>query len=135
MRITDLLAGTPHRWIRGQEDVSVAGVTHDSRQTGPGVVFVAVKGMKADGIEYEERMTLLEDVTYPRPLEELMTGAYEVYRQTHPWVLDHELRPKTVARDLFERAMTYNEYVAFYGLQRSEGLEPDGNAVGEPVSG
>ena len=82
----------------------------------------AVAEMKADGIEYEERMTLLEDVSYPRPLEELLTGAYEIYRQTHPWVLDHELRPKAVARDLWERAMTFNEYVAFYGLQRSEGL-------------
>ncbi len=82
----------------------------------------AVAEMKADGIEYEERMTLLEDVTYPRPLEELLTAAYDIYRQTHPWVLDHELKPKAVARDLWERAMTFNEYVAFYGLQRSEGL-------------
>lgn len=32
--------------------MSVAGVTHDSRQTGPGVVFVAVRGMKADGIDF-----------------------------------------------------------------------------------
>ncbi len=82
----------------------------------------AVQQMKADGIEYEERMTLLEGVTYPRPLEELLTAAYEIYRQSHPWIIDHELRPKAVARDLYEQAMTYNEYVAFYGLQRSEGL-------------
>jgi hypothetical protein len=83
---------------------------------------VAVAEMKADGIEYEERMALLEDVTYPRPLEELLTGAYEIYRQSHPWVLDHELKPKSVVRDLFEQAMTFNEYVSAYGLQRSEGL-------------
>jgi superfamily II RNA helicase len=82
----------------------------------------AIAEMKADGIEYEERMELLEQVSYPRPLEELLTAAYEIYRQTHPWVLDHELKPKAVARDLWERAMTFNEYVAFYGLQRSEGL-------------
>ncbi|MFN2539436.1 MAG: DEAD/DEAH box helicase [Mycobacteriales bacterium] len=82
----------------------------------------AVGQMKADGIEYEERMELLEEVSYPRPLAELLTGAYEIYRRSHPWVLDHELKPKAVARDLWERAMTFNEYVAFYGLQRSEGL-------------
>ena len=82
----------------------------------------AVQQMKADGIEYDERMTLLEEVTYPRPLEELLTAAYEIYRQSHPWIIDHELRPKAVARDLYEQAMTFNEYVAFYGLQRSEGL-------------
>ncbi len=49
--------------------------------------------MKADGIEYEERMELLEDVTYPKPLAELLDAAYEIYRQGHPWVADHELRP------------------------------------------
>ena len=82
----------------------------------------AVQQMKADGIEYEERMTLLEDVTWPRPLAELLGAAYELYARGHPWVVDHELRPKAVARDLWERAMTYNEYVGFYGLARSEGL-------------
>jgi len=82
----------------------------------------AVQQMKADGIEYDERMTLLEEVTYPRPLEELLTAAYEIYRRSHPWIIDHELRPKAVARDLYEQAMTFNEYVALYGLQRSEGL-------------
>ena len=82
----------------------------------------AVAQMKADGLEYDERMALLEDVTYPRPLEELLGAAYEAYRQGHPWVVDHELKPKAVARDLFERAMTFNEYVGLYGLGRSEGL-------------
>jgi hypothetical protein len=82
----------------------------------------AVAQMKADGIEYDERMELLEDVTYPQPLAELLEHAYETYRQTHPWILDHELKPKSVARDLYERAMTFNEYVGFYGLGRSEGL-------------
>jgi len=82
----------------------------------------AVQQMKADGIEYEERMTLLEDVTYPRPLEELLTAAYELYSRGHPWVTDYELRPKAVARDLWEQAMTFNEYVGVYGLARAEGL-------------
>jgi superfamily II RNA helicase len=82
----------------------------------------AVQQMKADGIEYEERMELLESVTYPKPLSELLEHAYEIYRQGHPWVADHELAPKSVARDLSERAMTFTEYVAYYGLARSEGL-------------
>jgi superfamily II RNA helicase len=82
----------------------------------------AVAQMKADGIEYDERMTLLEDVSYSKPLEELLEHAYETYQHSHPWVIDHELRPKSVARDLYERAMTFNEYVGFYGLGRSEGL-------------
>jgi superfamily II RNA helicase len=82
----------------------------------------AVAQMKADGIEYEERMELLDDVTYPRPLADLLEAAYDIYRRGHPWVADHEVAPKSVARDMYERAMTFAEYVSFYGLSRSEGL-------------
>jgi superfamily II RNA helicase len=82
----------------------------------------AVAQMKADGIEYEERMDLLDSVTYPMPLADLLEGAYEIYRRGHPWVADHQLSPKSVARDMFERAMTFAEYVGFYGLSRSEGI-------------
>jgi hypothetical protein len=82
----------------------------------------AVNAMKAEGIEYEQRMELLEEVTHPRPLLELLEGAYETYRRGHPWVADYEIKPKSVVRDMYERAMTFTEYVSFYGLSRSEGL-------------
>ncbi|MQA23972.1 MAG: DUF3516 domain-containing protein [Micromonosporaceae bacterium] len=82
----------------------------------------AVAAMKAEGIEYDERMALLEDVTHPKPLAELLDEAYQMYRRGHPWVSEHELSPKSVARDLYERAMTFTEYVSFYQLARSEGL-------------
>jgi superfamily II RNA helicase len=82
----------------------------------------AVAAMKAEGIEYEERMELLEAVTYPMPLADLLEGAYNIYRRGHPWVADHELAPKAVVRDMFERAMSFTEYVSFYSLSRSEGL-------------
>jgi hypothetical protein len=82
----------------------------------------AVAAMKAEGIEYDERMDLLEAVTYPRPQADLLEAAYNIYKQGHPWVADHELSPKSVARDMYERAMTFAEYISFYGLARSEGL-------------
>ncbi len=82
----------------------------------------AVAAMKADGLEYDERMELLEDITYPQPLKELLDVGYRAYARSHPWVLDHELKPKSVARDLAERSMTFTEYVAFYRLARAEGL-------------
>ena len=82
----------------------------------------AVAAMKAEGIEYEERMELLEAVTYPRPQAGLLEAAYDIYKQGHPWIGDHELAPKAVARDMYERAMTFAEYISFYGLARSEGL-------------
>ena len=82
----------------------------------------AVAEMKAEGIEYDERMELLEDVSWPKPLAELLDAAYEMYRRGHPWVADHEVSPKSVVREMYERAMTFGEYVAAYGLARSEGL-------------
>jgi superfamily II RNA helicase len=82
----------------------------------------AVGQMKADGIEYDERMALLEEVTYPKPLAELLDDAYAMYRKGHPWVGDHAVAPKSVVRDMYERAMTFTEYVSFYALTRSEGL-------------
>jgi superfamily II RNA helicase len=78
--------------------------------------------MKAEGIEYDERMELLDEVTWPKPLQELLEHTYELYRQRHPWVGDDAVSPKSVVRDMYERAMTFAEYVAFYGLTRSEGL-------------
>ncbi|MBT1679519.1 DEAD/DEAH box helicase [Curtobacterium aurantiacum] len=81
-----------------------------------------VARMKREGIEYEERMELLEEVTWPRPLSELLEAAYEAYAAEQPWVLDFQLSPKSVVRDMYERAMTFGDFVRFYQLTRSEGL-------------
>ena len=78
--------------------------------------------MKAEGIEYDERMELLEDVTLSTSRwPSCSTAAFEIYRKGHPWLSDYELSPKSVVRDMCERAMTFTEYVAFYGLARSRG--------------
>ena len=82
----------------------------------------AVARMKQDGLEYDERMALLEDVTYPKPLEELLTQAYEVFASSQPWIRDFELSPKSVVRDMFERALSFSELISLYQLSRSEGL-------------
>jgi superfamily II RNA helicase len=82
----------------------------------------AVAEMKADGVEYDERMELLDDVTWPKPLEELLTATFEMYARTHPWIAETPVSPKSVVRDMWEQAMTFQEYVAAYGLSRSEGL-------------
>jgi superfamily II RNA helicase len=82
----------------------------------------AVQQMKAEGIEYEERMELLEEVTWPQPLAELLEPAYETYRETHPWLPDDALQPKSVVREMYELGMTFTDFVGRYGLARSEGL-------------
>ncbi|WP_199807660.1 RNA helicase [Streptomyces griseus] len=82
----------------------------------------AVGQMKADGVEYEERMERLQKVTYPKPLSELLWHAYDVYRTSHPWVNDHPVSPKSVIRDMYERAMTFTEFTSHYELARTEGI-------------
>jgi len=82
----------------------------------------AVAAMKADGLEYDERMALLEGVTYPRPLAELLGAAFFTYRRTNPWVADQELSPKSIVREMHEKAMTFAEYVQVYSLDRTEGV-------------
>lgn len=82
----------------------------------------AVGAMKAEGIDYEERMELLEEVTYPKPLAELLGEAFETFASSQPWVRDFELAPKSVVRDMFERALSFGEFVSLYQLGRSEGL-------------
>ena len=82
----------------------------------------AVAAMKAEGLEYEERMELLEEVTWPKPLAELLEPAFHTYRRTNPWVADAELSPKSVVRDMVEKAMTFAEIVSVYGLERTEGV-------------
>jgi hypothetical protein len=82
----------------------------------------AIAAMKSDGIEYDQRMAMLEEVTYPQPLAEILGEAFEVYRKAAPWIGDFELAPKSVIRDMYERAMNFGEFVQFYGLARSEGI-------------
>ncbi|WP_265443490.1 DEAD/DEAH box helicase [Flexivirga meconopsidis] len=82
----------------------------------------AVAKMKADGIEYDERMELLEDVTWPRPLAELLDAAFETYRASQPWVGETELSPKSVVREMYENAWSFGDLVRFYDIARSEGI-------------
>jgi hypothetical protein len=82
----------------------------------------AVAQMKADGLDYDERMEQLEDLTYPRPLAELLESAFATYLQTHPWLADTPVAPKSVVREMAEQAMNFSEFVASYRLARSEGM-------------
>ncbi|MGA3353363.1 MAG: DUF3516 domain-containing protein [Acidimicrobiales bacterium] len=82
----------------------------------------ALATMKAAGVEYEERIEALDKLEYPKPLREWTYELFDDYRLVHPWAADYNIQPKSVARDLYERAMTFSEYIAHYGLTRSEGL-------------
>jgi hypothetical protein len=82
----------------------------------------ALAAMKAEGMEYDERMAELDKIDYPKPNAELLYGTYEAFAEHHPWVGGNVLRPKSIARDMYELGMSFVEYVKEYGLQRSEGV-------------
>ena len=82
----------------------------------------AIAEMKADGIEYEERMARLEEITWPQPLRDEIFAAFDIYRRGHPWVSSFPPSPKSVLREMLEKAMTFTELIAAYGLARSEGV-------------
>ncbi|WP_183092980.1 DEAD/DEAH box helicase [Nocardioides stalactiti] len=82
----------------------------------------AIAALKAEGVEYEERMTLIEDVTWPQPLADLLEPLYETYRERHPWLSPDALAPKSVVREMWEQGMGFTDLVSRYQVARSEGL-------------
>ena len=81
----------------------------------------AMASMKADGIDYDERIERLQEVTYPKPLEDLLWPAFHTYCESVPWANDYRLSPKSVLRDMLETASDFKGYIARYGISRSEG--------------
>ncbi|MBK4143759.1 DUF3516 domain-containing protein [Corynebacterium macginleyi] len=81
-----------------------------------------IAALKADGVDYTDRMNIVEDITWPKPLEELLEQAYDTFAETNAWIKEFELRPKSVVRHMVENAMTFSDLVSTYGLSRSEGV-------------
>ncbi len=81
----------------------------------------AMAEMKADGVEYDERLERLADVTYPKPLEDLLDAAFAQYCDGVPWARDYHLAPKSILRDMLETMSDFKEYIQRYGIARSEG--------------
>ena len=81
-----------------------------------------VTELKREGVEYEQRISLLDEVEWPKPLKEFLYTTFDAWAVHHPWLGQENLRPKSIARDLYERAMTFREYVNYYGIKGSEGV-------------
>ena len=76
--------------------------------------------MKAAGVEYDDRIAELDKMEYPKPNRDFIYDTFNAFARKHPWVGEN-IRPKSVARDMFERFMSFGEYVREYELQRAEG--------------
>jgi len=84
--------------------------------------FKKLQELKAAGVPYEDRQTALEDITWPRPFAEEIYTFFNAYAEEHPWVKDHDIFPKAVAREMAETWVSFGDYVKDLNLPRSEGV-------------
>jgi superfamily II RNA helicase len=78
--------------------------------------------MKMAGVEYEERMEELEKLEYPKPNREFVYSTFNAFADKHPWVGQENIRPKSIAREMFENFRSFSDYIRDYELQRAEGV-------------
>jgi hypothetical protein len=78
--------------------------------------------MKFAGVEYDERIAELEKLEYPKPNRDFIYDTFNDFSASHPWVGQENIRPKSIAREMYENFQSFSEYIRDYGLQRAEGL-------------
>jgi len=78
--------------------------------------------LKAAGVEYDQRMEELEKLEYPKPNREFIYDTFNAFAKKHPWVRSENIRPKSVAREMYENLLSFPDYVKEYGIERAEGL-------------
>src|SRR5262249_5866589 len=81
-----------------------------------------VAEMKAEGLDYDQRMEKLEELEYPKPLGDFVYSTFNEFALRHPWVGQEAIRPKSIAREMFEGFRSFSDYVQEYDLERAEGL-------------
>ncbi len=81
-----------------------------------------VNELKAAGVEYDQRMEELEKITYDKPLADFIYNTFNAFAEKHPWVTGENIRPKSIARHIYEQYMSFLDYVREFELNRSEGL-------------
>ncbi len=86
------------------------------------VKTIAMSEMKAAGVEYDERIEELEKLEHPKPMRDFIYSTFNEFSEKHPWVGTDNIRPKSVAREMFENYFSFAEYIKEYDLQRGEGL-------------
>ncbi|MEJ6730415.1 MAG: DUF3516 domain-containing protein [Akkermansiaceae bacterium] len=81
-----------------------------------------VAQMKADGVEYDDRMEALDEVEHPKPGKDFIFDTYNTFVLLNPWAKEAGVRPKSIVREMFEGWLSFEDYVKIYGLERSEAV-------------
>jgi superfamily II RNA helicase len=97
----------------------------------PGVILAAqvsqlktqrLAELKAEGVEYDQRMEELEKIEHPKPEADFIYASFNLFAKHHPWVKGYDIAPKSIARDMHEQVLGFNDYIKEYGLGRAEGV-------------
>ncbi|MCA9645360.1 MAG: DUF3516 domain-containing protein, partial [Myxococcales bacterium] len=107
LTVLEAILEPPHQVLRRQVDTLKTRLMNE---------------LKAEGVEYEERMQRLEKVDYPKPEKDFIYGTFDAFAEHHPWVAGFRISPKSIARDMYEQGETFHGYIKTYGLQRAEGV-------------
>ncbi len=83
---------------------------------------IRLQEMKEAGMEYDERMEELEKIEHPKPRREFIYDTFNTFAAAHPWVAGDNIRPKSIAREMYETFQNFHDYIREYGLERVEGL-------------
>ncbi len=78
--------------------------------------------MKMAGIEFEDRILELEKLEHPKPNRDFIYSSFNHFSAVHPWIGQENIRPKSVAREMYETFQSFDEYIREYQLQRVEGV-------------
>lgn len=82
----------------------------------------ALAEMKMQGMEYNDRMEELDKLEYPKPNRDFIYSTFNAFSDRHPWVGEENIRPKSIAREMFEEFRSFADYIKLYDLQRAEGV-------------
>ncbi len=78
--------------------------------------------LKADGVPFEERQEIMQELTWPKPLAEWIYLTFEHFAEHHPWVSEEAIRPKSIVREMAELYCSFDDYIKEYNLAQSEGV-------------
>ncbi len=81
-----------------------------------------VAEMKADGIEFDARMDALDQVEHPKPGKDFIYATYNEFVLKNPWAKEASVRPKSIAREMFEDYTSFEDYIKTYKLEKSEAI-------------
>lgn len=82
----------------------------------------AMVAMKNEGVPFEERIAKLEELEYPKPCRDFIYNTFNAFSEAHPWIGQENIRPKSIAREMFENFRTFSDYINDYELHRAEGV-------------